>query len=565
MAISRRERRFTKLLNEADRGRFINDRGCLFGDILAFAKSGDPWIPDGGETWDLHAPVIPRIPKATIRKLKNSVHLAFDERKAFDYLSEPELFKECSRFTMKYIESRISPRDLCQLLHNDIFELAHECVGAGYVFCVFEEAKRRRRLVHDALTPNVMCADPPNPRFNRIERVQHLVHEGTYAASLDLKCCYYQYALAKAVRKFFAVRNGSKIYQPTRLSMGFKWAVLIANAALKHWCAVAGISALTSDVYVDNVFVVGEPHVVVPKLERLISVLEKNGYTVGSVNHGVRIEHRGMILDMTAKTAELKQGFVDKLFRKWSSKTVQLWGETRSLIGSLIYGLQVLREPPGCLYHVFKFWARNIDRNPAHMAPWWDVVLDQLSSAMRIVHRNTPVRIAPDHREPDEFIVADACTSTGRIAAILFSQGRAVFFVQQSTFTEIAAMEMEAVSLAVKKWAMPRRAINILSDSVVTLAAIAKGLSANFHVNSQATALILWMRTAEVQPVLWYINTKINPADPLTRTFYFDNNHKSHINRMMAISSGVPPHRGLVYEHLFNGSSLPIFRWKIVE
>ena len=558
--MSRRERRFTKLLTTADRKKFLDGRGVCFDNSMDMVKSTDPWVPDGADFWDLHAPLIAAIPQSTIRLLRQSSFLSLGERKAFDYLSDTGLYAACHDFTVKHVGSQITPRDMAQLLANDIFELAEEAVGAGYVFCVFEEAKRRRRLVHDALTPNVMCAEPPNPCFNRIERVQHLVHEGEYAASLDLKCCYYQYTLAKAVRKFFAVRNGSKVYQPTRLSMGFKWAVLMANAALKHWCAVVGISTLKSDVYVDNVFVVGKKDVVVPQIERLIDVLEEHGYTVGAVSHGTQVEHRGMTLDMTAKTVQLKQGFVEKVFRRWSSFSFR-WSETRSLIGMLVYGLQVLRVPLGTLYHVFKFWARNVATEPATKVPWWEAVRVQLTAAMRLVYANVPVVIPRDLVEPREFIVADACTTTGVIAAILVSGGRAIYFTQQSRFTEIAAMEMEAIDVAVRRWAHKGRAVHLISDSVVTLTALAKGLSANFEVNTQAVSLIIWMRQAMVQPVLWYINTKHNPADPLTRSFQFDKFHQTHIYTMAAFSSDLSLHRGVVRETMFPGSSLPVYRW----
>ena len=560
MAISRRERRFTKLLTVADRKKFIDGRGVCFDHAVTMVKATDSWIPDGADLWDLHAPQISVIPRRTIGLLRNSPHLSFGERRAFDYLSDVELYSACSDFAVKHIDSHLSPRDVSQLLANDIFELAEGEVGAGYVFCVFEEAKRRRRLVHDALTPNVMCADPPNPRFASIERVQHLVHEGEYAASLDLKCCYFQYGLQKAVRKFFAIRNGSKVYQPTRLSMGFKWAVVLANAALKHWGAEAGVKMHKADFYVDNVFLVGVKAEVLPQLQKLVDILETNGYTVGAVNHGTRVEHRGMLLDMTAKTVQLKSAFVEKAFRRWSTCAFR-WNETRSLIGMLVYGLQVLREPLGTLYHVFKFWARNVETEPATKVKWWEAVREQLTIAMRLVHANGPVVIPLDLDEPRDFIVADACTTTGVIAAILVSGGRAIYFTQQSRFTEIAAMEMEAIDLAVRRWAHTGHAVHLISDSVVTLTAIAKGLSANFHVNSQAVELVVWMRDANVQPVLWYINTKHNHADPLTRTFLFENIHQTAIASMAAFSSDQSQRRGVVRETMFPGSHLPVYRW----
>ena len=226
-----------------------------------------------------------------------------------------------------------------------------------------------------------------------------------------------------------------------------------------------------------------------------------------------------------------------------------------------MYGLQVLREPLGTLYHVFKFWARNIETEPATKVTWWEAVREQLTIAMRRVHANVPVAIPRDLDEPREFIIADACTTTGVIAAILVSGGRAIYFTQRSRFTEIAAMEMEAIDVAVRRWAHTGHAVHLISDSVVTLTAIAKGLSANFNVNAQAVKLVVWMRDSNVQPVLWYINTKHNPADPLTRTFIFENIHQTAIALMAALSSDQSQRRGVVRETMFPGSHLPVFRW----
>ena len=119
-------------------------------------------------------------------------------------------------------------------------------------------------------------------------------------------------------------------------------------------------------------------------------------------------------------------------------------------------------------------------------------------------------------------------------------------------------MEMEAIDVAVRRWAHKGRAVHLISDSVVTLTALAKGLSANFEVNTQAVSLIIWMRQAMVQPVLWYINTKHNPADPLTRSFQFYKFHQTHIYTMAAFSSDLSLHRGVVREPSHTIMHLPI-------
>ena len=114
MAISRRERRFTKLLTVADRKKFLDCRGCCFENALTMVKATDPWVPDGADMWDLHAPAISVIPRRTIRLLRHSPHLSFDERRAFDYLSDVDLYAACGDFAVRHIDSHLSPRDVSQ-------------------------------------------------------------------------------------------------------------------------------------------------------------------------------------------------------------------------------------------------------------------------------------------------------------------------------------------------------------------------------------------------------------------------------------------------------------------
>jgi hypothetical protein len=186
-----------------------------------------------------------------------------------------------------------------------------------------------------------------------------MVGRAKWAATVDFKAYFYQFALHEDVRGFFTVRNqdGTTI-RMMRLPMGFSWAVAIAQAFSKFVCAE--LKGVEFDVYVDNILLCSDdPRKGKEQLQALLSRCQKLGVIVGEVQEGCVVDHRGLRFELHSGTCMLKQSFIEKLTRRLSVNS-QTWGEWRSLIGMVLYAAMARGVQLGRLYYVFKWWVRQI-------------------------------------------------------------------------------------------------------------------------------------------------------------------------------------------------------------
>ena len=565
VVVTRRILRFAKLLSHADRENFVPSEARGSENFLSLCRKGNPWGTRRAHGhWPVHAPLVSVIPDDTVRELKESRYLSTSEKVAFEYVDNPACYAKCHTFESEQIRSILSMEDQLAVKDHGIFETAPRGVGSGYVFDVEEYVKQRRRLVHDTLTPNVMCAEPPNPRFRLTRDVQALLHKGSYAATIDLKACFYQWSLHPDVRRYFSICTGQgECLQACRLPMGFKWSVVIAQNLLKHFAAKAGIPADEIDLYIDNVLLVGSREVVLRRKTMLLEMLAEAGVTVGEVTHGPVVDHRGMVLDFEAKTVSLRESFVAKLVERVETSK-GTWAQHRSIIGSVVYALQILRVPLGTIYRVFKNWARHAETQPTAHVTLWAESVEQLADAMVVIQQNQPVSVF--RQLPAEaFIVTDACTTDNKLAGVFIYDGYVRWFAHRHHCDcDIAVLEALAVDFAVRRWLRPGRTVHLLCDNVVVLVALSKGLSMNFGVNTITTELIDWCEGSGRHLELWFVASLRNCADPFTREMVFTDGQAHVLHDLIAISSTLraPRRVDLSSAQLFEGSSLPIRKWE---
>ena len=565
--VTRRILRFTKLLSRADRELFIPPEARATENFLSVCRKGNPWGTRRAHAhWPVHAPLIPVIPPVTVQELKDSQYLSSTDKGCFEYVDNADVYARCHTFESDQQRSLLSMNDQLVLTDHGIFETAPKGIGSGYVFDVEEYVKQRRRLVHDTLTPNVMCDEPPNPRFRLTRDLQSLLHKGSYAATIDLKACFYQWNLHSDVRKYFSIFTDQGEYlQACRLPMEFKWSVVIAQNLLKHFAAKAGIPPDEVDLYIDNILLVGSKDVVIRRKARLLELFKEAGVTVGDLTHGPIVDHRGMVMDFENKCVSIRPSFVEKLVERVKVNK-GTWAQHRSIIGSVVYALQILRVPLGCMYHVFKNWARHAATKPTTHVDLWKESVKQLDAAMTIIERNEPVSVF--RQLPAEaFIVTDACTTNNMLAGVYVYDGYVRWFAHRhEADRDIAVLEALAVDYAVHRWLRPGRTVHLLCDNVVVLVALAKGLSMNFGVNSVVRDLLGWMHTCGAHMELWYIASQRNCADPFTREMVFSDGQEHVLHDLATISSALLPRAprrvDLSAAQLFEGSSLPIKKWE---
>ena len=126
------------------------------------------------------------------------------------YLIDPDLYPVQHNCVVNFPKSTLKNVEFSTLIYNGLVEKSVEQNGQfGYVFSVPEPEKNRKRIVHDALSANVLCREPWKIRFSSMQTLQKVVHTGDWSATFDIKCMYYHFKLDRAVAKQFPIQSDS--------------------------------------------------------------------------------------------------------------------------------------------------------------------------------------------------------------------------------------------------------------------------------------------------------------------------------------------------------------------
>ena len=194
----------------------------------------------------------------------------------------------------------------------------------------------------------------------------------------------------------------------------------------------------------------------------------------------------------------------------------------------------------------------------------WDEAVRLIRAS--VLNDGVPV---PPERDTDTFVVTDASlqggagVTAGLITAGLIFEGRVDWFSNTGhRCSDIATLETMAVLEAVRRWhpRLRHQGVMFLFDNAVTLAGLARGLSANYGVNECVKEVLRLFGLCQIQPLLVYIPSAIIPADPMTRDFINSMEHDQVVSILRRWSTrGVPG--GVELVRFFAGSNLPVFRW----
>jgi len=122
--------------------------------------------------WPLHAKDVHLIDDALFAEMGDDIfRFLWDEDKYEEVLSSPPCVFPESSLSADDIEVLIERGLISEIVYENI---PQGCVGI--VFCVAEEGKKRRRLVHDTLTPNVEIKEDPSVAFTPIPVLQSHVN-----------------------------------------------------------------------------------------------------------------------------------------------------------------------------------------------------------------------------------------------------------------------------------------------------------------------------------------------------------------------------------------------------
>jgi hypothetical protein len=440
---------------------------------------------------------------------------------------------------------------------NGLVEPSEGSVG-GYVFLVVEELKKRFRLVHDTIVPNVMLPEPFNPHFVPIHVLQERVAGATWAVTVDFKAFYYQFPLADEVKPFFSFQTGSSNFRMCRLPMGFKWAVVIAQSMATHVMAMVreGCVLQAFDVYIDNILMVGSKDQCAPALQKLLGVCADVGISVGAVSDGPQVVHRGVLFDFTTQQVSLSPDFVSK-FRRRAAHNKGSWGEWRSQIGSAVYAMLVLKIPLGHIYYVLKFWARHTFTAPKQEIRMWTHACTQFLCVLASLDTKVMLQKNP---ELQAYLFTDATPT--QLGAVLVVREKLFFWAEKLQHTtNIAEAEALACWRSCQGWTqhVAQLSLSVVIDNISVLCALNKGFSPNFFLNRTVCQVLELWKANHTHPTLFYIRSKENPADALSRGQPLSSRDLS----LLSSVSSRPPVWVVQRKRMFE--NVPIFVWRMAH
>ena len=523
--------------------------------------SHDLWDRDEGDpSWPPHSPPIETLSPQLLEDVKKSPTTSPEEAAAFRYLWDPEVYQACTLDRIKkWPRSDVTPKVANLLMAHHLARHTDNPKSIGYIFLKPEPRKKRFRIIHDTLGPNVRCAKPPNPNFATVRIVTDGVYAGYYAATVDWKCFFYQIALHPDVQDFFTFEVNGIHYAFNRLPMGFTWSVVITIAITRY--LASGLPGATFvDTYVDNTLIVGLTKAdVLRALNELLRRAKTYNVTVGEVTHGHTVTHRGMELDFLNKTVRATSSAVTKLLDR-NARNVGTWGHWRSLISSVFNIMAIYGTPLGTFPHLAKYLSKHALTDPRTPVSPWDQFLHEWDSAIDMIRRNTPVH----PRRPSlagPIVITDARLDTQAtvLAAILITTNGDV---ETATWHldpkghEINQLEAMAFDKAIDRWPhhFNDAVVTHLIDNTAAMCAIHHGHTPAFRLNVVATRTATKQQRLNFDIISLYVPSLHNPADALTRDCEFSAEHRAvldwAVRNALQASKWVERARGVF---LFNG------------
>ena len=139
--------------------------------------------------------------------------------------------------------------------------------------------------------------------------LHRLVHQGRFAIAFDLRCQFFEIPLAAEVATLFTfIGPDGVIYNFTKLPMGFKFSVSIAQTMMKFLTrkAIEGTRVVT-DVYIDNILLVAESmDDLIRAATRFRDLCRHYNVTLGEVSDMAQtVSFRGIQLNFATKSISL--------------------------------------------------------------------------------------------------------------------------------------------------------------------------------------------------------------------------------------------------------------------
>ena len=446
---------------------------------------------------------------------------------------------------------------------------AQEVRSTCHIFPVSEYLKHRRRVIkHTKCFNDTYGKDTlAGVQLLRTRDLVKSVHDGTYVIQLDFSAWFDQFELAHGVRPDFCFPAFGKWYRLTRLPMGMRQAVDVAQTATEILCDFAHPASVRIDAYVDNIRFLGRDRdEVINTAAKFIDRCRLANVTINEVDivplqpessleSATRLvategEFLGAHFDYVTKLVRVgdksiaKLTLMQELFRDSTDKFTHR--NFLTTFGLLFFALQVTRAPAADRYYALKEYSevsRRLQRDPGLLETVYKCSpsrFQHISTWIQDTIENVPrsVPLVPHPADADYILVTDA-SAWGWGAILLNADGEMVTWNERwardwAGAKRSAWSEPQAIALALRHFfpSGTTRSVAILSDSSTAVGAFAKGRSKAYAVNRALQAV--QETFPQFNASWWHIAGEDNPTDPISRGLELGDKDKAtaHVRRL---------------------------------
>jgi hypothetical protein len=409
--------------------------------------------------------------------------------------------------------------------------------GTVKLFCVPEYQKNRRRAIKNTQRINELYGRDTLGNCKLLTRKQHLsaVHRGKYAACVDMAAFYDQVPLGEQAREFMCFTKDGITYRLTRLPMGQRHSVQIAQAMAECLVDFALPQGVMAQAYVDNIRFVADDK---EALRKALGILRLRCEAVGiTMNEDLTkaddiISHEGEFLGLhfnyQRKTVRVGKKTIAKL--KATSEEMDRWTYRNYLghMGLLFYGSAPLRIDLARRFYAIKFYREvatllqerpYLLDTPIALRP---SCIEQLKGWTEEVLRNEDTPVKKEDEPATAILITDASkwgwgaiylqVDTGKVRTVSQQWDKPFVGRKKSTWAE-----PEAIARAGCYFLEPseKGRVIILTDSSTAVGAYTKGYSPAFAVNKAVVKLKQNFPLRDIECL--HLAGDLNLADPYSR------------------------------------------------
>ena len=411
------------------------------------------------------------------------------------------------------------------LIDSGILEKANTGAGEGgdvgrtfswvKIFSIPEVEKKRFRVIIEPRSLNEgykrggVSLPLVLPTLHQVEKV---IETSTHIRSIDFKSFFYQILLGANVRQFFRAHINNEVYNVCVLPQGACFSPFIAQmfskAVTRHMFPLN-----LSIVYIDNIYVSNSQ-----KDPEIPCIFE-----IGSDKRGSEGTILGLKFDCARKTISIGGRLKEKLRSHTWRNRISV-GCVLRVAGRLFFAARVLHIPM-CIFQramlvisevsglVSQLRRDEYDTSILLNESLTSRVRTQMASLLTAAKDWETYQITPDEVF-DHYTFTDASNDQGAFVTTDEKEAYVTswsFNEETSTHDSINVKELRAIRKAITS--TNRKAIHIVTDSLVSIFAILKGWSKSDKINDEVTRILQQQR----QIWLSWVPTEENVADGPSR------------------------------------------------